>query len=176
MVVSVGPLHWVCREADTCLRRLRKLMKWNPELKVWHNTTKLAFSNMLDHDLNAKLEGFLEIKKDDSGTDVVNLFIHAAPGVWYYFGYSYNQLIAYSSNPGFNEFIESKSNVENTKPGELILAIGDLNETLGFINDFRLNYFGVKEPYNLESPDDTNLEDEEFDTIDDDDDDGFGFE
>ena len=151
-------------------------MKWDKSQKAWHNTTKLAISNIYKADINAKLDGFLEIKKDESGADVVNLFIQAAPGVWYYVGYTFNQLILYSSNADFNDLIKSKSNVENSKPGELIVAIGDTNETLGFINDFRKKYFGLEEPYNLVSPDEINVEDENFDTIEDEDeDDGFGF-
>lgn len=151
-------------------------MKWDKSQKAWHNTTKLAISNIYQNDLNAKLDGFLEIKKDESGAEVVNLFIQAAPGIWYYIGYTFNQLVLYSSNTAFNDLIKSKSNVESSKPGELILAVGDTNETLGFINRFRESYFGIKEPYNLVSPDEINVEDENFDTIEEDEDDGFGFE
>ncbi|WP_425389761.1 hypothetical protein [Ekhidna sp.] len=151
-------------------------MKWNKDEKAWHNTTKLAISHIYENDLNAKLDGFLEIKKDESGAEVVNLFIQAAPGIWYYIGYTFNQLILYSSNTEFNDLIKEKSNVESSKPGELIIAVGDTNETLGFINRFRETYFGIKEPYNLISPDEINVEDENFDTIEEDEDDGFGFE
>ena len=152
-------------------------MKWDGAQKAWHNTTKIGISNMYNKDVNAKLEGFIEIRKDESGSEIFNLFIQAAPGTWYYIGYTFNQLVLYSSNTEFNELIQSKSNVENSKPGELIIAPGDTNETLGFINDFRKKYFGIDEPYDLASPDEIDVEDEEFDTIeDDDDDDGFGFE
>jgi hypothetical protein len=44
---------------------------------------------------------------------------------------------------------------------------------LTYINDFRLKYFNITEPYDLQSPSDTFLEDEVFNTITDDDDDGF---
>ncbi|MEO9482783.1 MAG: hypothetical protein ABJG47_05030 [Ekhidna sp.] len=152
-------------------------MKWDQDQKAWHNTTKLGISNIYQNDLNAKLDGFLEVKKDESGAEVVNLFIQAAPGIWYYIGYTFNQLVLYSSNTEFNELIKSKSNVESSKPGEMIIAMGTETETLTYINAFRLNYFGIKEPYNLISPDDVNVEDENFDTIqEDDEDDGFGFE
>lgn len=152
-------------------------MQWNKEQKAWHNTTKLALSNIYQNDMNAKLDGFLEMKKDESGADVVNLFIQAAPGVWYYMGYTFNQLVLFSSNPKFNDAVSGKSNVGKAKPGEKILALGDQNETLTFINSFRLNYFGINEPYNLVLPDDASLEDESFDTIKKDDkDDGFGFD
>lgn len=151
-------------------------MQWNKDKKAWHNTTKLALSNIYQNDLNAKLDGFLEITKDESGADVINFFIQGAPGVWYYIGYNYNQLVMFSSNQAFNDAVKGKSNVGKSKPGEKILALGDQNETLTFINAFRLNYFGINEPYNLVLPDDASLEDESFETIKKDDDDGFGFE
>ena len=166
----------VSREIEKTLFISSVKMQWNQEQKAWHNTTKIGISNVLNEDINAKLEGFLEIKKDETGADVLNLFMQPAPGIWYYFGYSVNQLIMYSSNSKFNEAVQSKSNVDNAKPGELVLAVGTVNETLGFINDFRLNFFGIKEPYNLVSPDDISTEDESFDTVEEDDDDGFGFE
>ncbi|MBC6399793.1 MAG: hypothetical protein GDA37_02050 [Ekhidna sp.] len=149
-------------------------MNWDKNQSAWYNKTKLGISNIYQSDINAKLDGFLEIKKDEAGADAINLFIQGAPGVWYYLGYTENQLLLYSSNAKFNAEIQSKSNVENVRPGELALALGTENETLGFINDFRLNYLGIKEPYNLISPDDINLEDESFETIEKDDD-GFGF-
>ena len=68
-------------------------MKWSKEHSAWHNTTKLGLSHIVRDDLNAKLDGFIELKKDETGEDVLNLFIQAAPGVWYYIGYSKHQLI-----------------------------------------------------------------------------------
>jgi len=150
-------------------------LKWNQAHKAFYNTTKLAISNINDNDLNAKLDGFIEIKKDDSNNDVLNLFIQAAPGTWYFISYASNNLYMYSSNSAFNDEVTAKSNFGHAKPGELTLVLGEENETLKFINEFRENYFGITEPYDLVSPDDVNLEDESFDTIEKNDDDGFGF-
>lgn len=151
-------------------------LNWSDKTKSWHNSTKLGVSNIGRNDINAKLDGFIEFKKDDVGEDVMNLFIQAAPGSWYYFGYSSNELVAYSSNPKFNKIISSKTNIDKAKPGELVLVEGDENETLSFINNFREQYFGITEPYNLVFPDDISTEEDEFDTIEEDeDDDGFGF-
>ena len=170
------PLVEVDRELEKTIFISGVKMKWDQSLHAWHNTSRIGVSHITRDDINAKLDGFLEIKKDETGADIFNLFIQAAPGIWYYIGYSTNQLIMYSSNEKFNETIQSKSNVDKAKPEELVLAVGTVNETLSFINDFRLNYFGIKEPYNLISPDDINVEDENLDTIEEDDDDGFGFE
>ena len=165
----------VDRELEKTLFISGVKMKWDQKQSAWHNTSKIGLSHVVRDDINAKLDGFMEIRKDETGANVFNIFIQAAPGIWYYMGYSTNQLIIYSSNQDFNDAIQSKSNVDKAKPEELVLAVGTVNETLSFINDFRLNYFGIKEPYNLVSPDDINVEDEDLDTIEEEDDDGFGF-
>lgn len=150
-------------------------MQWNKEHRAWHNTTKLGISNVLEQDINAKMDGFLEFKKGEAGGDIMNLFLQAAPGTWYFFGYEDNHLAAYSSNSEFNTAIAENSNEDRARPGELILLGADETETLTFINNFREKYFGITEPYNLISPTDVNLEEENFDTIEEEDDDGFGF-
>ncbi len=171
------PLVSTSRELEKPIFISGTKMKWSKEHSAWHNTTKLGLSHIVRDDLNAKLDGFLEFKKDETGEDVLNLFIQAAPGVWYYIAYSKHQIIMFSSNKEFNEEVEAKSNIGKAKPGEVVFVGGETNETLSFINDFRLKFFGLKEPYNLISPDDVSLEDESFDTIKKtDDDDGFGFD
>jgi hypothetical protein len=145
-------------------------MKWNPQYKAWHNTTKLGLSHCGRIDINAKLDGFLEFKKDEFGADEMNLFIQASPESWYFIGYKDKNLVMFSSNEAFNSQIKSKSNLGKEKPGQLLFVLGDVNETLGFVNAFRKNYFGVTEPYNLYMPSDKKMGDEDFKTIEKDDD------
>lgn len=149
-------------------------MKWNPAFKAWHNTSKIDLSHMGRTDINAKVDGFLEIKRDDSNEDVMNLFIQVSPETWYFISYHDHNLLMFSSNPTFNEQVKLKTNLGKQKAGQLVFVVGDVNETLSFINSFRKNYFGVDTPYNLSFPSDGNLEDENFETIKKDDD-GFGF-
>ena len=149
-------------------------MKWASEHRAWYNTTKIGLSHIGREDINAKLDGFLEFRKDETGADEMNLFLHISPEVWYFISYQYKNLLMYSSNDVFNQLVSSKSNIGKEKSGELLFAVGDTNETLGFVNRFRKNYFGIDTPYNLIIPD-ISLEDENFDTIEKvDDDDGFG--
>ncbi|MEQ9231486.1 MAG: hypothetical protein RIF46_12455, partial [Cyclobacteriaceae bacterium] len=150
-------------------------MKWNAEFQAWHNTTKIGLSHVGRNDINGKLDGFLEIRRDKTGADVMNLFIQVSPEVWYYISYHDQNLLMYSSNAEFNALVKEKSNLGKEKPGELVFVVGDTNETLSFVNTFRKNYFGVDTPYNLSFPSDATLEDENFETIEKEDDDGFGF-
>lgn len=149
-------------------------LDWSKEHKAWYNSRQIGVSNIFRTDINAKMDGFLEIKKDATGSDIFNLFLQTAPGSWYYFNYQDNSILSYSSNSTFNEIIEDKSNFGDAKPGELVIIPGDENETLKFLNEFRQKYFGIEEPYNLVYPEDGTLEEENFETIEKDDD-GFGF-
>ncbi len=150
-------------------------MKWNTEFQAWHNTTKIGLSHVGRNDINGKLDGFLELRRDKTGADVMNLFIQASPEVWYFISYHDQNLLMYSSSADFNALVKEKSNLGKEKPGELVFVVGDTNETLSFINSFRKNYFGVDTPYNLSFPSDATLEDENFETIEKEEDDGFGF-
>ena len=169
------PMHQVSPEMMRSLVISGVKMEWNKEHRAWHNTTKLGISNMLEQDINAKMDGFLEFRKGEVGGDIMNLFLQAAPGTWYFFGYEDNHLSVYSSNSEFNTAISENSNEYRAHTGELILLAADETETLTFINAFREKYFGITEPYNLISPTNVNLEEENFDTIEEEDDDGFGF-
>ena len=170
------PMHEISPNLNKSLVISGVKMQWNEEHRAWHNTTKLGLSNILIQDVNAKMDGFLEFRKDEAGVDIMNLFLQAAPGTWYFFGYSDNHLSVYSSNSDFNTAINENSNEDRARQGDLILIAADETETLTFINDFREKYFGITEPYDLVSPTDATLEEENFDTIEtEDDDDGFGF-
>lgn len=162
------------KELDKSLVISGVTMNWNPEFRAWYSSSKIGLSHAGRSDINAQLDGFMEIRRDETNADVLNLFIQASPEVWYFISYHDKNLLMYSSNSDFNELVKSKSNLGKEKPGELVFVVGDTNETLSFINTFRKNYFGIETPYNLSSPSDASLEDEKFDTIEDDDD-GFGF-
>ncbi len=62
--------------------------------------------------------------------------------------------------------------LESSRSRDKFIPVRLVDESLvlDYINNFRLKYFGIKEPYNLMSPSDTFLEDEVFETISDDDD------
>ncbi|MEP4532418.1 MAG: hypothetical protein ABJ004_04980 [Cyclobacteriaceae bacterium] len=179
------PLVKVSDKLKTALVISGVKMKWSQSHRAWYNTTKIGVSNIFGMDINAKLDGFLEIKKDASNEDVLNLFIQAAPGTWYFISYSSNTLLMYASNTDFNLTVSEKSNYGKAGPNELVVVGGDENETLSFVNSFRENYFGIKEAFNLVYPDDFDIEEDEgFDTIEtidepndtsSDEDDGFGF-
>ena len=148
-------------------------MNWSKEHQSWYNSSKIGLSNIGMTDVNAKIDGFVEIRYDPEIGDVLKVFMLVAPDTWYYFGYEDSKLEMYSSNSEFNTNVSATSNVAKAGIGEYTTLLGDEFNTLNFINDFRKKYFGIDEPFDLQMPVDTYLEDEEFDTISEDEDDGF---
>ena len=156
--------------------------KWSEDQKAFYNDGFVGVSNVLRTDLNAKFEGYFEIRKTEGG-EVINLFMKASPDSWYFFSMEGDRLLMYSSNQEFNTLVTEKSNIGNVKIGEFEFGPADLAETLDFINTFRAVYFDVDEPYKLnaatefkEEPKDKKeekpTEDDGFGT-DEEDDDGF---
>jgi len=156
-------------------------LKWSDTDKAFYNPldSKIGVSNIGKNDINAKLEGFIEIRKTENG-DILNVFLKAS-SVWYYMSYTDNLLVLYSNNDEFNEIVKSKTNVDKAKIGEYIFVPGELNEVQKFVDEFRKVYYDIDDPFVLDQPTDVVAEEppliNETDTpannISDDDDDGF---
>ena len=136
-------------------------------IKAWYSGTKIGLSHIMRSDVNALMSGFLEIKKNELGSDIVNLFLHVAETTWYHFSFDENRLFMYSSNVDFNDAVANSSNIGKAGFGQYVVALGEENETLKFINEYRKNYYDIDEEYDLEFPDDNTLEEEEdsFETL-----------
>ncbi len=128
-------------------------MEWSEEQTAWYSTGKIGVSSILSLDVNAKMEGYLEVSKTAEG-DVMSLFINGGPDAWYYLNYNLpeNRLIVYSGDPVFNSQVAKKSNVAKAKLGEFILAVGEKQEVLDYVNRFRLLYMDIDEEYQIAEP------------------------
>jgi hypothetical protein len=124
-------------------------LKWSHPLKAFYSEGTLGLSNINRTDINAAFEGFMEIKKNEDGGAVFNVFFKASPDSWYYFGYEDNRMLMYSSNNEFNTTVAKRTNSGKAKIGEMVFIPGTEDETLEFINRFRQNYLGIQVPYNL---------------------------
>jgi hypothetical protein len=127
-------------------------LKWSGKTKAFYSDGPLGLSNILRNDINAAMEGFMEIRKTEDGLPVFHVFLKASADSWYYFGYEDNRLLVYSSNTAVNTAIAKKSNASKAKIGELVFVPGSEEETLDFINRFRQQYYGMEVPYELSIP------------------------
>jgi len=126
-------------------------LKWSQGKKAFYSEGALGVSNVGKVDINGGFEGFMEIRKNEDGSPVFHVFFKASPESWYYFGYEDNRLMIQSSNQLFNDVIAKKTNASKAKVGELVFIPGSDDETLAWINKFRLNYYGLEAPYDLAS-------------------------
>jgi hypothetical protein len=124
-------------------------LKWSAKYKAFYSEGNLGVSNILKTDINGGFEGFMEVRKNEDGSPVYHLFFKASPDAWYYFGFEDNRLMVHSSNGDFNTVISKKSNTGKAKVGEVAFIPGSDDETLGFINRFRKQYYGIDVPYSL---------------------------
>jgi len=123
--------------------------KWSPKHKAFYSEGSLGLSNVNRQDINGAFEGFMEIKKDEDGLPVFNVFFKASPDSWYYLSYEDNRLLMFSSNEEFNTTVYKRTNSGKAKIGEMIFIPATEDETLEFVNRFRNQYYGIQVPYNL---------------------------
>ncbi|MEL6536342.1 MAG: hypothetical protein AAFQ98_13080, partial [Bacteroidota bacterium] len=154
-------------------------LRWSAVNQSWFNTgSRVGISNIQDVDINAGIEGYLEIRRTQSGQEF-NFFMKAAPESWYYFQYSGNRMGIFTSNDELNTEINERSNALKAKPEDFVFYGSDIAETLVFINRFRETYYGIRDTYQLDDPAiglDMPVTADDFGTPgeeDDDDDDGF---
>jgi hypothetical protein len=145
------PLGGLAKEVAKPLVFADVNLKWSDAYRAFYNEGKLGMSNILSSDINGSFDGFLEIKKDEAGGTVMNLFIKASSESWYYFGYEGDRLMLFSSNNNFNSYISSKSNASKAKAGELVFYPGSKVEVLDYINRFRRDYYQIEDFYDLGS-------------------------
>ncbi len=125
--------------------------KWSQANKAFYNEGVIGVSNIGRNDINGGFEGFMEVRKNEDGAPVFHVFFKASPEAWYYFGYEDNRLMVQSSNQLLNDLIAKKTNASKAKVGELVFIPGSDDETLAWINKFRLAYYGLEAPYDLAS-------------------------
>lgn len=89
-------------------------LKWNPYNNAWYSVGKLGISNIGEFDVNANLEGYLEIKKTSRG-DEINLYIEINENMWYYFSFKNNVLLVASTSYDFNGYLDSKSEADKNQ-------------------------------------------------------------
>jgi len=143
------PLHSLSSDLTKTLVLNNIDMKWSDDEQAWYSVGKVGLSNTGAQDINANIDGFVEIQKLEMGS-AIKLFLQVSPSCWYFFHYEQDRLIFFSSNKEANELIDKKSKAEKAKFGEFVFLTGDKLEVTNFIEDYRKKYFDIDAPYYLE--------------------------
>ena len=94
-------------------------LRWSDPHGAYFSIGKIGMSNLGRSDINAQMEGVMEVRRTDVG-DEFSLYLELSPDVWYYLDYAQNQLGIVSSDINFNDQILAKSKNAKSKDMELI--------------------------------------------------------
>ncbi|MBB6612974.1 hypothetical protein H7F15_18175 [Pontibacter sp. Tf4] len=124
-------------------------LHWSNDQKAWYSIGKIGVASILKEDVNAMVDGYVEIKQDLNGQPTLNLYLQADQYTWYYFSYYENGLTLVSSNDKFNRAVQAKSKRSRGTtlnygfyPGETI----DKNQ---FLEYFTKTYLGGKDGFKV---------------------------
>lgn len=122
---------------------------WSKEHKAWYSTGEIGISNVMRDDINAMAQGFVEIKKNETG-DIINVFLQLSPNCWYFFNFEENRIITSSSNEEYLEIIADKTDALRANFGEYFYLDGEFSDAMRFVDRFRAEYLGITEPYEID--------------------------
>ncbi|MBX0292848.1 hypothetical protein K3G63_20560 [Hymenobacter sp. HSC-4F20] len=114
-------------------------LRWNEKFKAWYSVGKIGLVSVGKKDINALIDGYIEVKKESTG-DAVELYLEAEPQTWYYLKYSNNVLLAKAQHGSFDEIIGLKAKGDYNTATEYGFYLGDDMEVQTFLNHFRKDY------------------------------------
>ncbi|MBC6992305.1 hypothetical protein [Hymenobacter sp. BT491] len=114
---------------------------WSEKQRSWHSVGKIGLVSILKKDINALIDGYVEIKKESTG-DVVELYLEAEPQTWYYLKYTNNVLLTKAQHGSFDEIIGYKAKGDYNTATTYGFYLGDDQEVQLFLNHFRKDYLG----------------------------------
>lgn len=119
-------------------------LKWSDTTKSFYSVGKIGVSNVVDVDVNAQLDGMVEIRKNPGG-DEITVFLELTPDDWYYFSFEQNQLGVLTTDQDINSQIESKSK-GGAKGNQYGFLLANQEEKAAFVERFNQDYKGVNKP------------------------------
>ena len=126
---------------------------------------KIGLVSVGKKDINALIDGYIEIKKESTG-DAVEIYLEAEPQTWYYLKYTNNVMLAKAQHGSFDEIIGLKAKGDYNTATEYGFYLGDDQEVQLFLNHFRKDYLKEtgKRKVNLNQPQSTGNFDFDQDT------------
>ena len=119
-------------------------LRWNAKLKSWYSVGPLGLAGVNKRDVNALLEGHVEIRRENNA-DVVEMYLEVEPQTWYYFKYANNLLLTRSADDdGYNYAISDKAKYDYNTATQYGVFLGDNADVDGFRARFRRDYLGLK--------------------------------
>ncbi|GAA4426612.1 hypothetical protein GCM10023188_08900 [Pontibacter saemangeumensis] len=126
-------------------------LQWDKEQNAWYSVGDINLSNILKEDINARMDGYLEMRQDMNGLPAVNLYLQADPYTWYYFSFFENAMTLASSDDKFNKVVDSKSKGSRGATGNYGVYAGEAFDKNQFLEHFRTAYLAGKDGFKVAS-------------------------
>ncbi|WP_046246148.1 hypothetical protein [Hymenobacter terrenus] len=120
-------------------------LRWNEQKHAWYSVGPIGLSGAGKQPLNALIDGYVEIKRENA-TDAVEMYLEVDASTWYYFKYANNLLLVKSSSENFDYEISSKAKYDYETATTYGTFLGGIDEVDGFRSRFRKEYLGKKGP------------------------------
>ncbi|WP_151089291.1 hypothetical protein [Hymenobacter baengnokdamensis] len=116
-------------------------LRWDPKQHAWHSVGKIGLAGVGKQGLNALVDGYIEIKRENS-TDLVEVYLEAEPQTWYYLRYANNVLLVKSSSEAFDGEISAKQKGSIETAPDYGAFLGDFEDVDRFRSHFERDYLG----------------------------------
>ncbi|MFD3002133.1 hypothetical protein ACFS7Z_17315 [Pontibacter toksunensis] len=140
-------------------------LQWSNDHKAWYSVGSIGLASILKEDVNARMDGYIEMREDMNGLPAVNMYLQSDPYTWYYFSFFENGLTMVSSDDKFNKEIESKSKGSRGTTSNYGIYAGAPIEKNEFVQYFRTNYMKGAEGFKVASEQQVIEPAESFDTL-----------
>ena len=114
-------------------------LEWSAKHYGYFSKGLIGVSNILKKEINAMVEGYVEIKHNTTG-DAIKILLTPNADKWYYLSYENARLAFCSNDEEFTKSILAKSKGEVS--GKFSCVAADPSEKIQFNRDFNLNYLG----------------------------------
>ncbi|WP_143434756.1 hypothetical protein [Hymenobacter roseosalivarius] len=116
-------------------------LEWSEKKKAWYSVGKIGLASVGKKDLNALIDGYIEVKRESTG-DAVEIYLEAEPRTWYYIKYTNNVVLAKAQHGSFDEIISLKAKGDYNTATQYGFYLGDDQEVQLFLDHFRKDYLG----------------------------------
>ena len=114
---------------------------WAEKQRAWYSVGKIGLASVLKTDINALIDGYIEIRKE-ANLDIVELYLEADPQTWYYFKYANNLLLTKAQHGSYDELVAQKVKGDYNTATSYGAYVGYDTDVDQFINHFRKDFLG----------------------------------
>lgn len=137
------PLPKVVKEFSKGLVFTNVHLEWSKKHRAWYSKRKFGVGSIGKHQVNALVDGYIEVKKKKGFSYTVKVYFKMADNTWYYFAYEKNKLLTISSNPTYNSIIADKSTKAKNEPiGMYYFDLASTAHPRKFEDKFIKTYWG----------------------------------